>query len=201
MRVLLSVLILGNICLILFILMRPVRGRSLAGKILTFMAMFVIPIMVMAGGLSYQLETSKTTRFCLSCHVMEPYGESLHIDDQDHVPAAHFQNRRIDRESACFTCHTTYALFGDFKAKMTGVKHVWVNYLGTIPEKLELYEPFQNRECLHCHSGARSYEENELHADILQDLASNKVSCLDCHDVIHDIEHLASLERWQEHEE
>ena len=197
MRILLAGLILTNTTLVLIVLLRPVRGTSLAARILTFLAMFLVPLLVMAGGLSHHLETSKSTSFCLSCHVMKPYGESLYIDDDAHLPAAHFQNRRIDREAACYTCHTTYAMFGDFKAKLTGAKHVWVNYLGTIPDKLELYEPFQNRECLHCHGGARSYEENELHSDILEDLAGNEVSCLDCHEVAHNIENLGSLHRWQ----
>lgn len=198
MTLALTMIIVVNIGLVLVILLRPVRGKSLAGKILAFLAMFLVPLLVMAGGLSQHLETSKSTSFCLSCHVMQPYGRSLQIDDQEHVPAAHYQNRRIDREHACYTCHTTYAMFGDLRAKWNGVHHVWANYLGTIPEKIELYKPFQNRECLHCHEGARSYAQNELHSDILSDLASNEVSCLDCHEIAHDIENLRSYERWEE---
>ena len=52
---------------------------------------------------------------------MEVYGESLLLADERHLPAAHFQNGRVDREHACFTCHTQYTLFGDMKAKMTGL--------------------------------------------------------------------------------
>jgi hypothetical protein len=34
------------------------------------------------------------------------------------------------------------------------------------PEDIKLYQPYNNRECLHCHLGARRYEEaSEHHKD------------------------------------
>ena len=198
MTVALGLAIFTNVGLLLLILLPPPPEKSSASKALIFVAMFLLPLLVLAGGLAYHLEASKSTSFCLSCHVMTPYNRSLYIDSDEHLPAAHFQNRRIDREQACYTCHTTYAMFGDTRAKLTGLKHVWVNYVGTIPEKLELYQAFNNRECLHCHSGVRSYSENELHSDILKDLESNEVACLDCHEMAHDIENLRSHGRWEE---
>jgi hypothetical protein len=128
---------------------------------------------------------------------MEQYGQSLTIDDPDHIPATHFENSRVPRDHACFSCHTTYTLYGDAAAKMKGMKHMWVNYFGTIPAKIELYEPFKNRECLHCHDGARSFEEQEFHHEYREQLMSNETSCLECHDKTHDIENLASLPKWK----
>ena len=48
---------------------------------------------------------------------------------------------------------------------MHGLKHVFVHYLGTppTPEAIKLYDAFNNRECLHCHEGARSFEEGAVH--------------------------------------
>ena len=90
---------------------------------------------------------------------MEPYGRSLLVDDPAYVPARHFQNNRVPRDDACFTCHTNYTLFGDYKAKLRGLRHVYVNYIGTIPKQIKLYDPYNNRECLHCHGGARTFED------------------------------------------
>ena len=61
----------------------------------------------------------------------------------------------VPPDHACFTCHTDYALFGDYKAKWRGVHHVLVQYLGKIPkpEEIKLYTAYNNRECLHCHAG------------------------------------------------
>lgn len=184
-----------TVALIAAVLWRPAMTRGRGGKVLAFVAFLVLPIVVTALGVSTHLEQSKTTDFCLSCHVMEPYGDSLYVDG-DHVPAAHFQNKWIPRDQACFTCHTTYTMFGDLRAKLQGLKHVYVYYLGSLPEKIELYEPYNNRECLSCHGGARSFESSELHAEIRADLASGETSCLECHEPIHDVDRLADLPTW-----
>ena len=63
----------------------------------------------------------------------------------------------------CYTCHTDYAMFGGLKAKLRGLNHVYVQYFGKIPDKVELYNPYNNRECLHCHGGARNFEEGATH--------------------------------------
>jgi len=179
--------VLVAIALVALIVLRPGLTATRGGKILAFLGLAVIPALATAMGLSAHIEHSKTTEFCLSCHVMEPYGKSLQLDDPTALPASHFQNRRIDREHACFTCHTTYTMFGDTKAKLTGLKHVYVNYIGEIPKKIELYQPYNNRECLHCHAGARSFEESEMHKEMRTDLDSNTTSCLECHDVVHQV--------------
>jgi cytochrome c-type protein NapC len=131
---------------------------------------------------------------------MEPYGESLRVDDE-RLAATHFQNNRVPRESACFTCHTDYTLFGDVNAKLRGLKHVWVYYVTGPPEELALYSPYRNRECLHCHDGARSFEENEMHADVMADLRGEATSCLECHEPVHDVAGVADAPRWQPAEE
>ena len=88
-------------------------------------------------------------------------------------------------------------MFGDIDAKLRGLRHVYVNYLGTVPDKPELYEPFLNRECLHCHAGARSFEESELHMDIREELAADETSCLECHELSHGVETVDQQPMWE----
>ena len=190
--------VLVTVALIALIVLRPSLVEARGGRILAFLSLCVLPLLMTGIGFSAQVEHSKSTGFCLSCHVMKPYGRSLRVDDSAYVPAQHFQNNRIPRGEACFTCHTDYTLFGDYKAKLRGLRHVYVNYLGTIPEKIELYEPYNNRECLHCHAGARSFEESDLHKEIRADLAKNATSCLECHDTIHNAHGLAGVKMWKE---
>ena len=92
-------------------------------------------------------------------------------------------------------------MYGDVRAKVQGLRHLYIYYLGQVPETLELYEPYRNRECLSCHGGARSFEEDELHADIRAEMASDEISCLECHEPVHDVAHLGELELWQGAEE
>ena len=161
-----ATLIVLSIVLIGVLLIRPTITAAQGGKILAFIAFFILPIFATVFGASIHLEKSKSTQFCLSCHVMDAYGKSLYIDDAAYLPAAHFQNNHIPKEQACFTCHTNYTMFGDLNSKMRGLKHIYVYYLKTPPAKLALYEPFQNRECLHCHAGARSFEESTPHKEM-----------------------------------
>ena len=199
MTALLTALSLVAIALVFVIVRRPGLTAAPGGKALAFVAFFLLPGVVTALGLRGHIDRSKKTEFCVSCHVMGPYGKSLLADDSESLVASHFQNGRIPRDEACFTCHTTYTMFGDTKAKMNGLKHVWVNYIGTVPAKIELYNAYNNRECLHCHAGARSYEEHEMHADDLEGLAKGETSCLECHSTAHDVENVASKPVWKEH--
>jgi nitrate/TMAO reductase-like tetraheme cytochrome c subunit len=196
-----ALLVVAAVLLLIFVA-RPGVTRDRGGRILAFFSLFLVPSLALAVGFGAHVERSKRTEFCLSCHIMEPYGRSLQIDDSEYLPAGHVQNGRVDREEACFTCHTTYALYGDVKAKIGGLRHLAVNYLGERPDTIRLYEPYNNRECLHCHSGARSFEESDAHAEtdtMMVSMKANRMSCLSsgCHDLVHDVKNLGSLELWR----
>jgi cytochrome c-type protein NapC len=188
---------LVTVLVIIVVMARPSLAIGAGGKTLALVAVAVLPAVATTFSLNAHLEASKTTEFCLSCHVMQPYGESLELDDLAHVPAAHFQNSRVPRDHACYSCHTTYTMYGDAEAKWKGMRHLWINYFTTIPVKIELYEPFKNRECLHCHDGARTFEANDFHQEYRKEITTNETSCLECHDLAHDIEKLGELERWK----
>lgn len=201
---LLLLLIAVTAILIGLLLLRPGLTATQGGKILAFFVLFLLPLICLGMGTTYHIDRSKHTQFCLSCHEMEPYGRSLLVDDPAHLAAAHFQNHRVPTEEACYTCHTNYAMFGGFRAKMHGLRHVYVHYLGTppAPEAIRLYDPFNNRECLHCHLGARSFEEGAVHtADpaLLSAVKANKVSCVSsgCHDVVHNVGSLNKEKFWK----
>ncbi len=184
--------------------MRPELTVARGGKILAFVALCILPVLSVWAGLNAQLERSTSTQFCLSCHVMTDFGKTLYVDDKSYIPAVHFQNNFVPRDHACFTCHTDYTMFGDYKAKWRGVHHVLVEYFGTIPkpEDIQLYTPYNNRECLHCHAGARSYEEAAPHhkdPNMLALAASNRLSCMasNCHEFVHDVRDLGSATFWK----
>ena len=192
------------VVLALLIASRAELTRARGGKILAFLALCVLPVLAVWAGVDNQLDRSTSTQFCLSCHVMGNFGKSLYVDDKSYLPAAHFQNNFVPREHACFTCHTDYTMFGDYKAKWRGVHHVLVQYFGKIPkpEDIKLYTPYNNRECLHCHAGARAYEEASSHhktPDMLARAASGQLSCMssDCHDIVHDVGTLSDATFWK----
>jgi cytochrome c-type protein NapC len=198
-------LVVFSITLIAVLVARPGITVTRGGKMMAFLVLFLLPILCAAMGVSSELERSKTTKFCLSCHVMEPYGRSLYADDPTYLAAAHFQNHRVPADEACYTCHTNYAMFGSFKAKMAGLRHIYVFYLTKppAPENIKLHEPYNNRECLHCHLGARSFEQGAVHnadPELLPAVKANRLSCASsgCHEVVHNVGTLAKVKMWSE---
>jgi cytochrome c-type protein NapC len=202
LTILIAILAVAGFLAAVFVF-RPGITLTRGGKMLAFVSLFVFPVFSLAMGTSEHMERSKSTAFCLKCHVMEDYGKSLHIDDPSFLPAAHYQNNRVPRGEACYTCHTDYTMFGTFSAKLRGLRHVYAQVSGKVPEKLALYSPYNNRECLHCHAGARSFEEGATHnaePDRVAKIKSNELSCLSsgCHESVHNIAGLKDAKFWSE---
>src|SRR5580658_8130064 len=174
-QALLMILIGISIAFILLVVIRPSLIARREGKVLGLLAFIVLPVVAASIGASEHLENSKQTQFCLSCHIMEPWGKSLYVDDPSHIPAAHFQNHRIAPDEACYTCHSDYAMYGAIHTKLEGMHHVYVEYLGHPMNPIHLYHPYENAQCLHCHLGARSFEADPLHIAVMGDLKSEKL--------------------------
>ena len=143
------------------------------------------------------------TEFCVLCYVMELHGRSLCIDDISLLVAVHYQGGRVPRDTACYTCHTTYALFGDLRAKLNGLHHMYVNYIVGPPAEtaIRLYAPYNNRECLHCHTGTRRFEEGKIHRlepGRMDKIRRNELSCVmsGCHATVHEVSSLGDSPDW-----
>ena len=193
-----------TLALALLVALRAELTRVRGGKILAFLALFVLPSLAIWTGFSEQMDRAESTRFCLSCHVMQDFGRSLHVDDPSYIPAKHFQENQVPRDHACYTCHTDYTLFGPVHAKVRGLHHIYVQYLGTVPAPadIKLYTPYNNRECLHCHAGTRSFTEEPKHSktpDMMNRITSNQMSCMEskCHDTVHDVATLKDVNFWK----
>ena len=192
------------LALAVLLALRAELTRARGGKILAFVVLFVAPVLAVSLGFSEHMERAESTQFCLSCHVMHDFGQSLYVDDPSYIPAKHFQNHLVPRDHACYTCHTDYTMFGTVHAKFRGLRHVYIQYLGKIPAPadIKLYTPFNNRECLHCHAGMRVFEEEPKHTktpDMMRQILSNQMSCMTskCHDTVHDVGTLKDATFWK----
>lgn len=192
----LGALALVAIALIAAVARRPELASSAPGRLVGAFAFLALPGLLLVAGAGRHYEQAKTTRFCVSCHLIGPYEESLRIDHPAFLPAAHYQNRRLPAERACYACHTNYTMFGDFDDKVRGVHHVWHAVFGGASDPVRLYRPFSNRACLECHQGARSYIEHPEHARFLVDLREEARSCLMCHNLVHEVARLDRFGRW-----
>jgi len=167
------------------------------GRLVLLAGLLALPLLLSIGNISYGLHESSSTRFCLSCHEMQRHGKSLFADNKQALAAAHYQNRLVDRESVCYSCHKDYAMFGDVTAKLNGLRHVWAHYIAGVPKKIELYKPYPNSNCLHCHDDARRFIDGPAHRPILSALYAGTTSCLSCHRIAHDMAKVDADELWQ----
>lgn len=175
----------------------PLLSAHTAGRMVLLVGLAALPLLLSAANISYGVHASSTTRFCLSCHEMQQHGKSLFVDDRQALAAVHYQNRLIERETICYSCHKDYALFGDVNAKLNGLRHVWAHYVAGVPDKLALYQPYPNSNCLHCHDDARRYIDAAAHRPLLGALSAGTTSCLSCHRVAHDMARVDSGQFWQ----
>jgi cytochrome c-type protein NapC len=135
----------------------------------------------------------------VSCHSMTTHGQSLYVDDPTYLAAQHFQNHRVSPDMACYACHTDYTIYGPFKDKLQGVKRIYIQYLSTPPATIHINGGYSNLQCLHCHAGARNFEENPVHRPMMDSLTTNQVSCISsgCHDTVHNASEVGHLKMWR----
>jgi len=151
------------------------------GKWVLLLVFFVLSPIAYLLNFSVAIEDSKKVNFCNSCHVMHGYVNDLKDPDSEYLASQHYQYRWID-EDQCFTCHSDYGLFGNMKAKISGIRHVWKYYTG-YETPVKLYGTYNNGICLRCHAPVLSFQEEEEHENNAADILSSKMSCLgvDCH--------------------
>lgn len=183
------------VAVVLLLLHRRLVG-AYAGRIALALGALALPALALLGSAGHAYKQSSSTTFCLECHEMHDYGASLFIDDPRSMPAVHYQKRLIDRDQTCFECHTDYAMFGDLKAKANGLRHVWVHFSGDVPAELELYAPYPNYNCLHCHEDSRSFLEASAHDEQIAAMLAGELSCLKCHGG-HDLKKAAAGPYWE----
>jgi len=58
------------------LVLRPAITIHPGGKILAFGVFFFLPVFCLMAGMDSEMQRSKSTAFCLSCHIMQPYGKS-----------------------------------------------------------------------------------------------------------------------------
>lgn len=179
-------------------LIRPSLTSAAGWKMVAFIGLCVLPALCIVGGMNTHVQRSEQTRFCISCHVMIPYGQSLYVDDPSHIPAQHFQNHRVPPDMACYSCHADYSIYGPLKDKVQGLKRIYMQYVSTPPHPITIPGGFKNAQCLHCHLGARNFEGNPVHSAMMDSLKSNQTSCLTsgCHDTAHDVANLSRQKFW-----
>jgi nitrate/TMAO reductase-like tetraheme cytochrome c subunit len=106
-------------------------------------------------------------------------------DPNSETLAARYCRHRWIPEAQCYTCHTSYGLFGDVQAKMKGLNDVYRYYTHTYKVPIRMHVPYGNADCLKCHERTPKFVDSAYHAELLAELRSGEFSCVDCHGPAH----------------
>lgn len=188
----LSCAALAAAILVWYLVRRPPLGWST--KVILLFGIAVLPIATATTGNVVGYEQTKTRSFCGGCHVMEPFTDDAASPTSLTLAARHSRNAGFGEES-CYTCHADYGMFGAVATKLNGLRHVYHYYtsyrslsLAEALPRIDLYEPFPNQTCMHCHSTrVPSWELIGDHAALADEVRAGEVSCASpgCHGPAH----------------
>ena len=195
--ILVALMVLTIVLAGLFLVRSSITAGT-TGKILAFVGLCALPMLCIDMGMSFHMERSKQTRYCISCHSMETHGKSLHVANPNYLAAQHFQNHFVPPDKACYTCHSNYTIYGPLKDKLDGLRYIYMTYVRTPPKVIRIKGGFRNLACLHCHADARDFEDNPVHAPIMGSLKTNQISCISCHNTVHNASEVSHLKMWVE---
>lgn len=160
------------------------RALDNMGKWLLLIGLVILPLFVSLTSTAIVMEQSKQVAACASCHTMRPFVSDMRDPKSETLAARHYQNRWIS-DNQCYSCHTDYHIFGELRAKLDSVRHLFAFYIGRYRLPIRMSAPYRNSICLHCHSEAKSYLEAEIHQEISTEILSNDTSCIECHGPAH----------------
>jgi nitrate/TMAO reductase-like tetraheme cytochrome c subunit len=174
-----------------YLLVRTQRGQSngVAVKGLLFVGVVMLPSFSVTTGMLLVFTRAEHVEFCGSCHgAMSAYVEDMMDPMGEGLAAIHYRDRDIP-SNQCYTCHTSYGLFGTFEAKLQGMGEVVRYYTGTYEAPITMWRPYSNADCLKCHAGSTKWLAVAAHSSegTAQELFNDTVSCMECHVAGHDV--------------
>lgn len=172
-----------------YTLIQVVRGRAegAAGKALILASAILLPSFSVATGMVLVFARAERVEFCGSCHLaMDPFVADMEDPTGAGLAARHYANRYIPGNQ-CYECHTSYGLFGTVKAKIHGASQVLRYYGGAFEPPVQMWQPYDNADCLKCHAESRLWLDEPSHTSdgMTDDLFEDRISCMECHELGH----------------
>ncbi len=138
-----------------------------------------LPLLITSTGTILVFDRAERVEFCASCHLtMKPFVDDMQDPKSNSLAALHFKNRYIP-DDQCYSCHTSYGLFGTIQAKREGMNDVYRYYTRTFHLPIKLRHPYPNNDCLKCHAGSAKWIAS--HEDYKDALFSGEATCMQCH--------------------
>ena len=147
------------------------------GALLTGAVAF--PLLITGVGTILVFQRAERVEFCASCHLtMQPFVDDMKNPKSNSLAALHYRNRYVP-DDQCYSCHTSYGLFGTAEAKKEGLNDVYKYYTRTFHLPIKLRHGYPNTDCLKCHAGSAKWIAS--HQDYKDTLFSGEATCMQCH--------------------
>jgi nitrate/TMAO reductase-like tetraheme cytochrome c subunit len=139
-------------------------------KIMTI-SLFFIVLFIIAGGVTVELTSS--SKFCSSCHEMKPEYETWAVSSHSNIQ--------------CKECHMGNGITDYAKAKLNGLKQVYMNATDSYTAPIQMPKPIANAVCEKCHNMKNRQVSAEGDLIIPHDKHLAKgIQCVQCHSgVVH----------------
>ena len=165
-----------------------VAQRRLAESFLKWICvgtLVLLPLFVISMGNIIGLQHAKKVDFCQSCHLtMGHFIKDMLDPGSQTLAAMHYRNRWCPNDQ-CYTCHTSYGLFGDVQAKRKGMADFFKYYTRTYTIPVRMHIPYVNAGCLKCHEHTPKFVESEAHRGSLVEIRNGTLRCIACHGPAH----------------
>ncbi len=173
------------IILVVFLVRRP--RFTAATKVWLLFGIGVLPVAAAFTGNVSGFTKSTERSFCASCHTMDRFANDAADMASTTLASKHSRNAMHGGQS-CYMCHQDYGMFGTVATKLSGLKHMYVYYLGDADAEPKLYKPYTNQACTQCHSMTLpGWKEEPEHEAVKAEIASGEVTCATsgCHGPAH----------------
>lgn len=177
----LAALILTGAALVLYSLLRY-RGKpaGMGAWGILILGAGLLPVITSSAGGVLVIQRSQRVGLCNSCHLaMKPYVDDMKNPHSQSLAALHYNNRYI-ADDQCYSCHTSYGMFGTVQAKAQGVFDVYKYYTHSFTMPLKMRNSYPNNDCLKCHAGSAKFLAS--HKKDREAMFSDEVSCMQCHE-------------------
>jgi cytochrome c nitrite reductase small subunit len=137
------------------------------------------PLLITGVGTILVFERAERVEFCASCHLtMKSFVDDMKDPKSMSLASLHYKNRYIP-DDQCYSCHTSYGIFGTVEAKKEGLTDVYKYYTRTFHLPIQMRHPYPNNDCLKCHAGSAKWLS--AHEDYKDALFSGEATCMQCH--------------------
>ena len=116
--------------------------------ITVILAVFVVGVLLAAGGFTFAASQETHDSFCASCHTQP---ESTFYQRSTDAQPVDLASYHTTQKTECINCHSGQGVIGRVQAELMGARNALKWYTATAVQPATLVFPIGDQNCLKCH--------------------------------------------------